>query len=122
MSIHVALNESTRHLFGAEQFKKMQRTGILINTGRGPLVDQHALYEALRDGEIAAAALDVTDPEPIRMDDPLLTLDNCIITPHVGSATIETRSRRASLAVENLLAFFAGERPPACVNPEVLGA
>jgi glyoxylate reductase len=116
VSIHLALNDSTRHLFGAKQFKKMKPTGILINTGRGPLVDQHALYVALRDGEIAAAALDVTDPEPIPMDDPLLTLDNCIITPHVGSASFATRTRMATLAAENIAAVLSGKPPITPVN------
>jgi glyoxylate reductase len=116
VSIHVALNEATRHIIGAEQLKKMKRSGILINTGRGPLVDQKALYEALRDGEIAAAALDVTDPEPIPMDDPLLTLDNCIITPHVGSASFATRTRMATLAAENIAAVLGGKPPLTPVN------
>jgi glyoxylate reductase len=116
VSIHVSLNESTRHLFGTEQFRKMKPSGILINTGRGPLVDQRALYEALRTGEIAAAALDVTDPEPIQMDDPLLTLDNCIITPHVGSASFATRTRMATLAAENIAAVLSGKPPVTPVN------
>jgi glyoxylate reductase len=116
VSIHVALNEATRHIIGARQLKQMKRSGILINTGRGPLVDQRALYEALRDGEIAAAALDVTDPEPIHMDDPLLTLDNCIITPHVGSASFSTRTRMATLAAENIAAVLTGKPPLTPVN------
>jgi len=116
VSVHVALNEATRHIIGAEQLKRMKRTGILINTGRGPLVDQHALYEALRDGEIAGAALDVTDPEPISMDDPLLRLDNCIITPHVGSASFGTRTRMATLAAENIAAVLSGKPPLTPVN------
>jgi glyoxylate reductase len=116
VSVHVALNEATRHIIGAAQLRRMKRTGILINTGRGPLVDQKALYEALRDGEIAAAALDVTDPEPIHMDDPLLTLDNCIITPHVGSASFATRTRMATLAAENIAAVLTGNPPLTPVN------
>ena len=87
---------------------------------RGGLVDQRALYEALRDGEIAGAALDVTDPEPIPMDDPLLSLTNCLIVPHIGSASLATRTRMASLAAENIAAFLAGQAPPTPVNAEVL--
>jgi glyoxylate reductase len=116
VSIHVALNEATRHIIGADQLKRMKRTAMLINTGRGPLVDQAALYEALRDGEIAAAALDVTDPEPIQMDDPLLTLDNCLITPHVGSASFATRTRMATLAAENIAAVLTGKPALTPVN------
>jgi glyoxylate reductase len=98
----------------------MKRTAFLINAARGPIVDQRALYEALRDGLIAGAALDVTDPEPIPMDDPLLTLDNCLILPHIGSASVATRTRMATLAAENIAAFLTGYRPPTPVNPEVL--
>ena len=87
---------------------------------RGGLVDQPALYEALRDGEIAGAALDVTDPEPIPLDDPLLSLTNCLIVPHIGSASLATRTRMASLAAENIVAFLAGQAPPTLVNAEVL--
>jgi glyoxylate reductase len=116
VSVHVALNDATRHMIGAHQLSKMKRSAMLINTGRGPLVDQKALYEALRDGEIAAAALDVTDPEPIHMDDPLLTLDNCIITPHVGSASFATRTRMATLAAENIAAVLTGKPPLTPVN------
>jgi glyoxylate reductase len=116
VSIHLALNEGTRHFFAAEQFKQMKGSAMLINTGRGPLVDQRALYKALRDGEIAGAALDVTDPEPIAMDDPLLSLDNCIITPHVGSASFGTRTRMATLAAENIAAVLAGKPPLTPVN------
>jgi glyoxylate reductase len=90
-----------------------------VNTTRGPVVDGRALFEALRDGVIRAAALDVTDPEPIPMDDPLLTLDNCLIVPHVGSATEATRGKMASMAAANLLAGVRGERLPNVVNPEV---
>ncbi|HEX3244271.1 MAG TPA: D-glycerate dehydrogenase [Chloroflexota bacterium] len=116
VSIHLALNEGTRHFFGAEQFKQMKGSAMLINTGRGPLVDQRALYEALRDGDIAGAALDVTDPEPISMDDPLLSLENCIITPHVGSASFGTRTRMATLAAKNIAAVLAGKPPLTPVN------
>lgn len=116
ISIHVDLNQSTRHLFGAEQFKLMKPSAFLINAARGAIVDQKALYEALRDGEIAGAALDVTDPEPIQMDDPLLTLDNCVICPHVGSASFATRTRMATLAAENIASVLTGKGPITPVN------
>jgi phosphoglycerate dehydrogenase-like enzyme len=97
----------------------MKPTAVLVNTSRGPVVDQKALYEALRTGRIFAAGLDVTDPEPIRGDDPLLTLPNCIVVPHIASATTATRGKMARIAAENVLAGLRGERLPACVNPEV---
>jgi phosphoglycerate dehydrogenase-like enzyme len=100
----------------------MKPTAVLINTGRGSLVDQQALFVALRDGVITAAALDVTDPEPIRRDDALLTLPNVIVTPHIASASVATRSRMAMLAAKNLLTALRGELPEHTVNPEVVGA
>jgi glyoxylate reductase len=99
-----------------DQFKLMKKSAILINTTRGPVVDQDALYEALNSGEIAGAALDVTVPEPIPADHPLLTLDNCLIMPHVASATGDTRMKMAMMCVENVLAGIAGDWPPFCVN------
>ena len=119
VSIHVPLNPETRHLFGETQFKRMKPDAILINTARGPVVDQAALYRALKSGAIAYAALDVTDPEPIPPDDPLLALDNVIIVPHVGSATVQTRGKMATMAAENLIAGLKGERLPNCVNEAV---
>jgi len=113
------LNAETRGLISTPQFHQMKRTACLINAARGPIVDPQALYLALRDGLIAGAALDVTDPEPLPMSDPLLTLDNCLIVPHVGSASIATRTRMATLAAENIAAFLSGHRPPTPVNPEV---
>lgn len=118
VSIHTPLLPTTRHLFSTEAFKKMKPTAVLINSARGPIVDQRALYEALRDGEIGYAALDVTDPEPIPMDDPLLTLDNCLIVPHIASASVATRTRMAVMAAENLIAGLHGEALPNTVNPE----
>lgn len=117
----VPLTTETRHLLSTPQFKLMKRSASLINAARGPIVDQKALYIALRDGLIAGAALDVTDPEPIPMTDPLLSLENCLIVPHVGSASVATRTRMATLAAENIAAFLNGQRPPTPVNPEVLG-
>ncbi len=117
----VPLTPDTRHLLSTPQFKLMKPSAFLINAARGPIVDQQALYAALRDSLIAGAALDVTDPEPIPLDDPLLSLDNCLILPHIGSASIATRTRMATLAAENIAAFLTGHRPPTPVNPEVLG-
>jgi len=119
LSIHVPLTPTTYHLVNADLLNKMKKTAILVNTSRGPIVDQKALYTALRDGVIAGAALDVTDPEPIPLDDPLLTLDNCIITPHIASASVATRTKMATMAALNLLAGVRGEPLPNPVNPEV---
>ncbi len=113
------LNAETRGLISTPQFQQMKRTACLINAARGPIVDAQALYLALRDGLIAGAALDVTDPEPLPMSDPLLKLDNCLVVPHIGSASIATRTRMATLAAENIAAFLSGQRPPTPVNPEV---
>lgn len=120
VSIHTPLTETTRHLINADVLRRMKKSALLINTARGPVVDQAALYVALRDGVIAGAALDVTDPEPIASDDPLLTLDNCLITPHIASASIATRTKVAVMAAENLLAGVRGEPLPNSVNT-VLG-
>jgi len=103
-----------------EQFTMMKSTAILINTSRGQVVDQKALYEALVSGGIAGAGLDVTDPEPILRDDPLLTLDNCVVVPHIASASVATRTMMATMAAENLIAALQGRMPRNPVNPEVL--
>jgi glyoxylate reductase len=121
VSLHTPLNEQTRHLMGAAQLRQMKRSGILINTARGPLVDPDALYQALKDRTIAYAALDVTEPEPILMSSPLLTLENVIIAPHIASASLQTRNKMATMAVANLLAGLRGERLPYCANPQVYG-
>jgi glyoxylate reductase len=97
----------------------MKPTAILVNTSRGPVVDGAALAVALRDGIIGGAGLDVTDPEPIPMDDPLVGLENCLIVPHIASASRATRSKMAQMAAANLLAGLRGERLPTPVNPEV---
>ncbi len=115
----VPLTADTRHLIDADALAAMKPTATLVNASRGPVVDQAALYDALRTGAIAAAGLDVTDPEPMAADDPLLTLPNCIVVPHVGSATTAARAAMANLAADNLLAGLRGERLPACANPEV---
>jgi len=119
VTVHVPLMDETYHLIGTEALHKMQSTAILINTSRGPVVDPEALHQALKEGEIAYAALDVTEPEPIDMDSPLLSLPNCIIVPHVASASIATRTRMAEIAAHNLIAGLRGEPLPAWVNPEV---
>lgn len=119
LSLHVPLTPETRHLINAESLKRMKPNAVLVNTARGPVVDTMALYEALKAGRIFAAGLDVTDPEPLPADHPLYTLDNCLIVPHIASASFETRSRMAEMAAENLLAGLAGRTPPNCLNPEV---
>lgn len=119
VSLHVPLGPSTRHLIDAAALARMKPTAVLVNTARGPVVDQEALAAALRVGELGGAALDVTDPEPLPADDPLLEAPNLLVVPHIGSATVRTRARMAELAVENLLAALAGEPMPhpACASP-----
>ena len=112
ISIHAPLNAETRNLFNADTFKKMKRTAILINTSRGGTVDQDALYDALVNGEIAGAGLDVTTPEPLPTDHPLLQLPNCIILPHIASASYATRAKMARLAAENLVAGVKAQPLP----------
>ncbi len=104
VSLHTSLSDQTYHLLSDRQFQLMKSSAILINTARGPLVDPDALYRALVQGEIAGAAIDVTEPEPIPHDSPLLTLDNLIITPHIGSASRPTREKMAMMAAANLIA------------------
>ena len=118
VTLHVPLTPETRHLIGRRELAAMKRTSVLVNTARGGVVDQRALYEALRDHTIAAAATDVAEVEPIPLDDPLLALDNVIITPHIASASVATRTRMAVLAAQNLLAGLRGEPMPSCVNPQ----
>ena len=117
VSLHVNLSDVTRHLINAETLSWMKPTAVLVNTSRGPVVDQRALADALRDGVIWAAALDVTDPEPIPMDDPLVGLDNCLIVPHIASASRATRGKMAAMAAANLLAGVRGEPLPTEVPP-----
>src|SRR5262249_32632909 len=121
VSVHTDLNEKTRGMFNTERFQKMKRTAVFINTARGPLVDEKALYHALKSGTIFAAGLDVTDPEPPLMDNPLLTLPNIIIAPHIASATVQTRNAMAEICANNLIAGLKGEKLPCWVNPEVEG-
>ncbi len=104
ISIHTALTPVTKDLFDADAFRKMKRSAILINTSRGGTVDQEALYQALVSGEIAGAGLDVTTPEPLPVDHPLLQLPNCVILPHIASASYATRAKMAVLAAKNVIA------------------
>ena len=121
ITLHVALTPETRHLIGARELELMKPEAILINAARGPVVDTDALVTALTSGEILAAALDVTDPEPLPADHPLVSLPNAIVVPHTASATVATRDAMATLAARNVLAVLNGTRPEAIVNPEVLG-
>ncbi len=119
VSVHTVLDETTQGLFNATAFAKMKPTAVFVNTARGPLHVQSDLYDALKNGEIFAAGLDVTDPEPIGMDDPLLTLSNCTIVPHIASGTVESRNGMAEIAADNLLAGLQGDPLRCWVNPEV---
>jgi glyoxylate reductase len=119
VSLHADLNPTTKGLFGQEQFGKMKRTAVFVNTSRGPLVDQVALATALRNGTIFAAGLDVTDPEPLPSEHELFKLPNCVIAPHIASATVATRGAMARLCANNLLAGVKGEPLPHWVNPDV---
>ncbi len=118
VTLHVPLTLKTRHLIGPRELGRMKRSAFLINTSRGPVVDEAALARALRLGRIAGAGLDVFENEP-RVHPALLQLENVVLLPHIGSATVETRTRMAVTAAENLIAMMRGERAPNCVNPEV---
>jgi len=120
VSLHVPLLPGTRHLMNAATLRQMKKTAYLINTSRGPVIDEAALAEALRHGTIAGAALDVFEHEPAVHPD-LLELDNVLLTPHIASATIETRSKMATMAANNLIAGLEGKRPANLVNTEVWG-
>lgn len=115
ISIHCALTPETKDLFNAQAFEKMKKTAILVNTSRGGVIDQEALYTALKAGQIAAAGLDVTTPEPLPADHPLVGLPNCLILPHIGSASYATRRGMALLAAENLVTGLQGQDMPAAV-------
>lgn len=121
VTIHTDLNPGTHHLIDSKRIRLMKRNCILVNAARGPIVDTTALYRALRDKRIKGAALDVTEPEPLPSDHPLLTLDNVLVTPHIGSASWKTRTRMAEVAADNLLAGLTGKQLPFCVNPQVYG-
>ncbi len=119
VSLNLPLNEQTHHFISTRELQLMKSTAILINTARGGVLDSKALYDALKNNDILAAGLDVTDPEPIPMDDPLLTLDNCVIVPHIASASVATRTKMAQMAVNNVIAGINGETLPTCVNSGV---
>jgi lactate dehydrogenase-like 2-hydroxyacid dehydrogenase len=121
VTLHVNLTDETRHLIDADALRSMKSTAVLVNTSRGPVVDADALTHALRTGEIFAAGLDVTDPEPLPADHALVALPNCIVVPHIASASAVTRGKMAAMAAANLLAGLRGERLPTPVNPEVYG-
>jgi glyoxylate reductase len=121
ISLHTALTAETRHLMGPAQFAQMKPTAVLINTSRGPVVDEAALYQALSGGQIASAGLDVTETEPLPMDSPLLTLENIILAPHIASASVQSRTKMATIAAENVAAALTGQKLPACANPQVYG-
>ena len=119
VSLHCPLTDATHHLIDQAAFEKMKPEAVLVNTSRGGVVDPQALYLALKTRRISAAALDVTDPEPLPMDSPLLGLDNLIIVPHIASASRSTREKMSLMAAENLIAGLKGEHLPHCVNEEV---
>jgi phosphoglycerate dehydrogenase-like enzyme len=119
VTVHTPLVSETHHLIDEAALRRMKRTAILVNAARGEIVNIAALVRALEEGWISGAALDVTDPEPIPADHPLVGMSNCIIVPHIGSATVTARDRMAEMAAENLLAGLQGERLPYCANPQV---
>jgi glyoxylate reductase len=119
VSLHTPLTEETFGLINAGTLNHMKPTAVLVNTSRGPVVDQQALFDALSSKRIFAAALDVTVPEPLPADHPLLGLENCIIVPHIASASWRTRQRMSRMAAENLIAGLKGEKLPNCANPEL---
>jgi glyoxylate reductase len=119
VSLHVPYNSDTHHLINPQRLAQMQPTAFLINTARGSVVDEAALADALHRGIIAGAGLDVYEAEPI-IHPTLLTAPNTLLLPHIGSATLQTRSAMAHMAADNIVTFFAGNRPPQLVNPEYL--
>jgi len=119
ISLHVPLTPSTRHYIGEKEFKLMKKTSVLVNTSRGPVVDEKALVEALKNGEIWGAGLDVFENEP-DVEQGLMELDNAVIVPHIGSATIETRVNMGLIAARNVISVLNGGKPKTCVNPEAL--
>ena len=118
VSVHTPLTDETRNLIGARELSLMKPTAYFMNVGRGGIVDEVALAEILRERRIAGAVLDVLASEPVSANDPLFQYDNCIILPHIATMTAETQARTAMAAVENILSFCRGERPPYLANPE----
>jgi len=121
VSLHLPLSAETHHYIGANELKMMKPSAMLINSARGQIVDQAALLDALKNGQIAGAGLDVTDPEPIRRDHPLLALPQVTVLPHIGSATRTTRAKMAERAARNLINALNGQPMISCVNPEAVG-
>jgi len=119
ISIHVPLTDVTYHMIGEKELSSMKKTAFLINTARGPIVDEEALYHALKNRAIAGAGIDVFEKEPIEKDNPLLKLDNIVITPHIASASVDTRTNMAKLAAANLIDILEGRIPTNLVNPDV---
>ncbi|HMB24235.1 MAG TPA: NAD(P)-dependent oxidoreductase, partial [Anaerolineales bacterium] len=119
VSLHTPLTPDTRYLIDAEAFSKMKPNAVLVNTARGPVVDPQALYEVLKEKRIFGAGLDVTEPEPLPLDSPLLSLDNIVITPHIASGSTATRAQMAWMAAQNLIAGVRGKPLQNCVNPQV---
>lgn len=120
ITVNVPLLKSTHHLINEEKLKQMKNTAILINNARGPVIDEKALYKALKEGWIAAAGLDVFEQEPTPATNPLLTLDNIVVAPHISSSSFETRSKMAEMVAENLVSFLEGKTPPNLVNKDVV--
>jgi glyoxylate reductase len=122
ITINVPLMKETFHLVNEQKLKTMKKTAYVINNARGPVVDEKALYKALKEGWIAGAGLDVFEQEPTPMDNPLLKLDNVVVAPHISSASFETRAKMAEMVADNLIAFFEGKTPPNLVNADVVKA
>lgn len=120
VSIHVPLMKETHHLVNEERLRMMKETAYIINNSRGPVVEEKALYKALKEGWIAGAGLDVFEQEPTPMDNPILKFDNVVVAPHISSASLETRSRMAEMVAENLVAFLEGKKPPNLVNADAM--
>ncbi len=120
VSIHTNLTPETRHLFGADAFRKMKPTAVIVNTSRGPVIDEAALADALEAGEIFAAGLDVFEHEP-EVEERLLKLENAVVIPHLGSATVDTRNAMGHVVVDNVFAAVDGKRPPTLLNPDAFG-
>ena len=121
VSLHLPLSSETHHYIGQNELKLMKPSAMLINSARGQIVDQAALLDALKNEQIAGAGLDVTDPEPIRSNDPLLALPQVTVLPHIGSATRRTRAKMAERAAQNLARALNGQTMISCVNPEAFG-
>jgi len=120
VSIHVPLMKETHHLMNEERLKLMKKTAYLINNSRGPVIDEKALYKALKEGWIAGAGMDVFEQEPTPMDNPLLKFESVVVAPHISSASLETRAQMSEMVADNLIAFFQGNKPPNLVNQDVM--